>query len=199
MHKRFGRRAGAARRRPRGRRRRGGRAARPERLRQDHAPAHRSPGSSRPTPARSRSPAGVVAGDGVDVPPERRRVGMVFQDWALFPHLDVGRQRGLRPARRASARPTRVERALELVGLGGMAAVTVDAVGRPAAARGPGPRHRARAVGAPARRALLQPRHRAAGAGAHRAPRACSSSWASRRCSSRTTRRRPSSSATRWP
>jgi iron(III) transport system ATP-binding protein len=23
------------------------------------------------------------------VPPERRRVGMVFQDWALFPHLDV--------------------------------------------------------------------------------------------------------------
>ena len=23
------------------------------------------------------------------VPPERRRVGMVFQDWALFPHLSV--------------------------------------------------------------------------------------------------------------
>jgi ABC-type Fe3+/spermidine/putrescine transport system ATPase subunit len=24
------------------------------------------------------------------VPPERRRIGMVFQDYALFPHLDVG-------------------------------------------------------------------------------------------------------------
>jgi iron(III) transport system ATP-binding protein len=31
----------------------------------------------------------MVAGDGAWVPPERRRVGMVFQDWALFPHLDV--------------------------------------------------------------------------------------------------------------
>jgi iron(III) transport system ATP-binding protein len=30
-----------------------------------------------------------VAGPGTWVPPERRRVGMVFQDWALFPHLDV--------------------------------------------------------------------------------------------------------------
>ncbi len=30
-----------------------------------------------------------VAGNGVWVAPERRRIGMVFQDWALFPHLDV--------------------------------------------------------------------------------------------------------------
>jgi iron(III) transport system ATP-binding protein len=30
-----------------------------------------------------------VAGDGAWVPPEKRRIGMVFQDWALFPHLDV--------------------------------------------------------------------------------------------------------------
>ena len=28
-------------------------------------------------------------GDGVDVPAERRRVGFVFQDYALFPHLSV--------------------------------------------------------------------------------------------------------------
>ena len=28
-------------------------------------------------------------GDGVDLPPERRRCGFVFQDYALFPHLDV--------------------------------------------------------------------------------------------------------------
>jgi molybdate transport system ATP-binding protein len=28
-------------------------------------------------------------GSGVDVPPERRRVGYLFQEYALFPHLDV--------------------------------------------------------------------------------------------------------------
>ena len=32
----------------------------------------------------------VVAGD-TWVPPDRRRVGMVFQDWALFPHLSVAK------------------------------------------------------------------------------------------------------------
>ena len=28
------------------------------------------------------------------VPPERRRVGMVFQDWALFPHMTVAKNVG---------------------------------------------------------------------------------------------------------
>lgn len=31
----------------------------------------------------------TVAGNGFDVPPERRGIGFVFQDYALFPHLDV--------------------------------------------------------------------------------------------------------------
>ena len=31
----------------------------------------------------------TLTGPGVHVAPERRRVGMVFQDWALFPHLTV--------------------------------------------------------------------------------------------------------------
>jgi iron(III) transport system ATP-binding protein len=31
----------------------------------------------------------TVAGPGTNVPPEKRRVGMVFQDYALFPHLSV--------------------------------------------------------------------------------------------------------------
>jgi len=31
----------------------------------------------------------TIAGPGVDVPPERRRIGLVFQDYALFPHLTL--------------------------------------------------------------------------------------------------------------
>ncbi len=31
----------------------------------------------------------AVAGDGSDLPPEERNVGLVFQDFALFPHLSV--------------------------------------------------------------------------------------------------------------
>ena len=30
-----------------------------------------------------------VAGPGLHVPPEKRSVGMVFQDYALFPHMTV--------------------------------------------------------------------------------------------------------------
>jgi len=31
----------------------------------------------------------VVAGDGVFIPPEKRNVGLMFQDFALFPHLSI--------------------------------------------------------------------------------------------------------------
>ncbi|MDO8605500.1 MAG: ABC transporter ATP-binding protein [Phaeospirillum sp.] len=31
----------------------------------------------------------VVSGDGIHLPPEERHVGFLFQDYALFPHLDV--------------------------------------------------------------------------------------------------------------
>ncbi|MCH9815579.1 MAG: ABC transporter ATP-binding protein [Actinomycetia bacterium] len=33
----------------------------------------------------------LVVGPKVFVPPEKRRIGMVFQDWALFPHLTVAK------------------------------------------------------------------------------------------------------------
>ena len=54
-------------------------------------------------------------------PPERRRVGMVFQDYALFPHLSVARNVafGLPSAARGT-RAARVEAALAMVGLAGM-------------------------------------------------------------------------------
>jgi iron(III) transport system ATP-binding protein len=61
-----------------------------------------------------------VVAPGIDVAPERRRVGMVFQDWALFPHLDVGRNVGYGLPRKERTRQ-RIEAALDLVGLGGMA------------------------------------------------------------------------------
>jgi iron(III) transport system ATP-binding protein len=60
----------------------------------------------------------VVAASGRSVPPERRNVGLVFQDYALFPHLSVGRNvaYGLRGMSRAERRE-RVYEVLDLVGL----------------------------------------------------------------------------------
>jgi iron(III) transport system ATP-binding protein len=60
-----------------------------------------------------------VEGGGVHVAPERRRVGIVPQEGALFPHLSVRDNVGFglpRPQRRG----TRVDEVLELVGLAGM-------------------------------------------------------------------------------
>ncbi len=60
-----------------------------------------------------------VEGPGASVAAERRRIGMVFQDYALFPHMDVGANVGYALG---AARPDRdkVEAALETVGLGGL-------------------------------------------------------------------------------
>jgi iron(III) transport system ATP-binding protein len=60
----------------------------------------------------------VVAGAGRSMPPERRQIGMVFQDYALFPHLKVSANIGFGLSRRASAERRRLTaRALALVGL----------------------------------------------------------------------------------
>ena len=57
-----------------------------------------------------------VAGAGAAVPPERRRVGMVFQDFALFPHLSVRDNIGY-GLRRDPDREVRVVELLELIDL----------------------------------------------------------------------------------
>ena len=68
----------------------------------------------------------IVLGDreltapGTFVAPERRRIGMVFQDWALFPHLTAGRNVAY-GVHRAEDRDARVEEALDMVGLSGLA------------------------------------------------------------------------------
>jgi iron(III) transport system ATP-binding protein len=60
----------------------------------------------------------VVSRAGYTLAPEQRRVGMVFQDYALFPHMDIGRNVAFgimhlpTPERRE-----RVREVLELVGL----------------------------------------------------------------------------------
>ncbi len=61
-----------------------------------------------------------IAGDGVAVPPEERGIGLVFQDYALFPHLTVGENIafGLRRLDGAE-RQARITAALGGVGLEG--------------------------------------------------------------------------------
>jgi len=72
--------------------------------------------------------AGSIAVEGEDVtrvPPARRRFGMVFQHYALFPHLDVGENVAFGITGRGKGEGGRVEvermvaRVLELVDLGG--------------------------------------------------------------------------------
>ena len=62
----------------------------------------------------------VVSSSERTVAPETRRIGMVFQDYALFPHLDVGQNVGfgIHTLPRIQ-RTARVAEVLELVGLGG--------------------------------------------------------------------------------
>ncbi|WP_416898225.1 MAG: ABC transporter ATP-binding protein [Minwuia sp.] len=65
----------------------------------------------------------TVAEPGRSAPPEARRIGMVFQDYALFPHLSVTENVGfgLKSAA-ASERKRRVETVLARVGLPGIGA-----------------------------------------------------------------------------
>ena len=62
----------------------------------------------------------LVSSEQVNLAPESRQIGMVFQDYALFPHLNVGRNVGFGiDALPRAERSARVAEVLELVGLAG--------------------------------------------------------------------------------
>ena len=190
-----------ARRRARGRGRRVPRARRPVGRRQDAACCASSPGCVAPARrprARAASDVWLDTERGVDLPPEARRCGYVFQDYALFPHLSAWQNvaYGLRePPARSGARGRRS------CSSASASSARADArprtlVGRRAPARRARARARAAAARAAARRAALRAR-RPHPSGARRAswPQCCARP-ACRPCSSRTTSPRRPCSAT---
>ncbi|MFZ2219836.1 MAG: ABC transporter ATP-binding protein [Rhodoferax sp.] len=65
----------------------------------------------------------IVSSTSFNLAPENRQIGMVFQDYALFPHLTIGRNVGFGIHHLATkARAARVAEVLELVGLAGQEA-----------------------------------------------------------------------------
>ena len=122
------------------------------------------PASSKPTAGRVLINDQEVAGPDRFVPPEKRNVGLMFQDFALFPHLYHPRQRRLRPQVAAAGggaprgaggagprRPGALRQRL-----------SAHPLGRRAAARRAGPRHPAAPGGDADGRAVLRPRRAAA-------------------------------------
>jgi iron(III) transport system ATP-binding protein len=62
----------------------------------------------------------IVARPGFHLPPEQRRIGMVFQEYALFPHLTVAQNVRFGLHNYKKDVPQRVATVLNLVGLGGL-------------------------------------------------------------------------------
>lgn len=74
-----------------------------------------------PSSGKIRISGTTVVDSGTFIPPETRGVGMVFQDYALFPHLNVERNIAFGLHRLAKAeRSRRVKAMMELVRLAGM-------------------------------------------------------------------------------
>ena len=75
-------------------------------------------GFERPGEGEIRSGGKLIASYGYSLAPEHRNIGMVFQDFALFPHLSVAGNVGFGIRHRtARQRADRVDELLALVGL----------------------------------------------------------------------------------
>lgn len=71
----------------------------------------------------------MMAGNGVLVPPEHRGIGIVFQSYALWPHLDVAGNVGYPLKMRGTERGDlgrQIDDVLEIVGLSGFGARRID-------------------------------------------------------------------------
>lgn len=70
----------------------------------------------------------VLSQPGKVLAPERRDVAMVFQDWALFPHMTVAENVGFALPRGQRRESERISETLELVGLAGLEARMPDSL-----------------------------------------------------------------------
>jgi iron(III) transport system ATP-binding protein len=82
-------------------------------------------GFEQPTQGKVELAGNLVAGDGSWIPPEKRNTGMVFQDYALFPHLNVADNiafglKNKKPRPNREQIKARVSEVLNLVGLSGL-------------------------------------------------------------------------------
>lgn len=77
-------------------------------------------GLERPTSGSVSLAGRVVSDDRAWVAPERRQIGMVFQDGALFPHLTVAQNVAFGLGRDGARHPDRHDRVSELLGLVGL-------------------------------------------------------------------------------
>jgi iron(III) transport system ATP-binding protein len=75
-------------------------------------------GFERPDGGMIRLGGRVISGRGTMMPPERRRIGLVFQDYALFPHMSV--RDNVAFGLKRNGRNGRVEELLGVVGLSGL-------------------------------------------------------------------------------
>ena len=134
-----------------------------------------------------------------DLPPAARGTAMMFQSYALFPHLDCTDNVAFSLRMRGVDKETRRKRALDMlkrVQMDGFAGPPAGpALRRPAAARGAGARADHRSAGAAARRAAVRARPLPAGAHARGAEGAADPARASASSTSRTARTR----RWRWP
>ena len=107
-----------------------------------------------------------------DLPPKDRDVAMIFQNYALYPHMDTYANMAFALKMRGIGKPEidrRVAMRRKVLGLEDvLTQETADALRRAAPAGGDGPRDRARAAGVPDGRAALQPRRQAPRADARR-------------------------------
>ena len=166
--------------RPHDRRRRARRVRRSVGLRQEHGAALRR----RPGEADRRAACIIGDREVQELPPGKRDIAMVFQSYALYPHLTVYKNLAFplkeRHVPRAAARRRSAAGRRDARAHAAAAPAARAAVGRPAPTRRDGPRARARAAGLPARRAAEQPRCQAAHADAHRDRRRSTAGSASR-------------------